>query len=187
MKHHRPTRIKKKNAWINNLTERKITIFFIPVYFSALNISLPGQMQFLFFSSFAVKFIMLKRKADEKRPSAFWRKIQKLMQQTPREEYMDKYWGIVKSSLSYGVRYAALTSLSVILACMILVMCVLFTHLNISITLKVQVLYLKSDFVALISSWGLAAMIKVIVLRLSYASTPSLITFYWKGALVSET
>ena len=78
------------------------------------------------------------------------------MQQTLREEeYMDKYAGIVKSTLKYG---AALTSVPVMSACMVLWKRVLFTHPNISIMHKIPVLHLKSDFITLVSREGLAAL-----------------------------
>ena len=47
------------------------------------------------------------------------------------KECTDKYPCILQSSLGYGVMYAELTSLSVMLAHMILWLHVLFTHLNI--------------------------------------------------------
>ena len=59
------------------------------VHFSVLNTSLPGQTRFPFFRSFAA--IMLKQKADQKGPMASSRKTQKLVPQTVREKYTDKY------------------------------------------------------------------------------------------------
>ena len=68
---------------------------------------------------------------------------------------MNKYPYIVKLSFGYSVMYAALL---VMLACMMW-MCVLFTYQNVCISLKIQLLRLKSDFMTLESSAGLAALI----------------------------
>ena len=55
---------------------------------------------------------MPKQNSDENRSLASGRKIQTLIQQLVREEYMDKYPRIVRSSFGKGVAYGALTSLS---------------------------------------------------------------------------
>ena len=68
---------------------------------------------------------------------------------------MDKYAGIVKSTLEHS---AALTSLPVMSACMILWKCVLFTRPNMSIMHKIPILHLKLDFITLVSREGLAAL-----------------------------
>ena len=57
---------------------------------------------------------------------------------------------------------AVLMSLSVVLACLILWMHVLFTHPSISIAHKIQFLHLKSGFIIFMSGEGLAALCLVL-------------------------
>lgn len=103
-------------------------------------------MQFPFFSSFAA--IRLKCKADENRPLASSRKIQKLVRHTLREEYTDTYPGVLNFPCGCGLMSAVLTSLLVMLACVKLWLHVLFAHPNVHLH-KIQLLRLKLGFMAL--------------------------------------
>ena len=141
-------------------------------------------MQFPFFSSLAV--IMLKLKTDNNGALVPSVKIQKFIQQTFREEYQTNEWMklhklrltvstqnnvcswykcpcVIKSSprvLHNTVMYAVLNSLSFMLRCVMLLMHILFSYQNMCIMGKIWLLHLKSNFITLRSSEGLAGLFR---------------------------
>ena len=94
------------------------------VHFPTLNMSLPGKILPDNTTASILHFVCCsQQKADKNRAAATRRKSQKLIQQMFREEYMNKYPCIVKSSLwthSKTAMYGVLTSLSLMSECMTL-------------------------------------------------------------------
>ena len=127
-----------------------IFLLLIPHYLQKL----PGKLQLPFFSSFTA--VLLKPKADVNGASATSRKIQKLVQQTFREEYWTDIHVLWSLHLGYNIIWwcnvCCFDSQSFMFACMMSWVYVLFIYQNMCIMLKIRWLHWKLDFVSL-SHW----------------------------------